>query len=79
MLDQIRTGQLPWRMVFWLWFALWVVVQVLAERRRLLRGLAQRGGISRRDIAAEVIGAVTASVIPAAVCTLTWIFWRRRR
>jgi hypothetical protein len=79
MLDQIRTGRLPWRMVFWLWFALWVVVQLLTERRRLLRGLAQRGGISRRDIAAEVIGAVTASVIPATISTLVWIFWRRRR
>jgi len=62
-----------------LWFALWVVLEVLTERRRLLQGLAQRGGISRRDIAADVLGAVTTSVIPATVCTLAWIFWRRRR
>jgi hypothetical protein len=79
MVDQIRTGQLPWRTVFWLWFPWWVVLQVLTERRRLLRGLAQRGGISQRDIAADVIGAVTASVMPATICTLIWIFWPRRR
>jgi hypothetical protein len=79
MVDRIRTGRLPWRVVFLLWFALWVILQVLTERRRLLQGLAQRGGISQRDIATDVIGAVTASVIPATICTLIWIFWHRRR
>ena len=79
MVGQIRTGRLPWRMVFLLWLAAWVVLQVLTERRRLLQGCSQRSGISRRDIAADVLGAVTASVIPATICTLIWIFWRRRR
>ena len=78
-MDQIRTGQLPWQMVFLLWLAVWVVLQVLTERRRLLQGCSQRSGISRGDIAADVLGAVTTSVIPATVCTLAWIFWRRRR
>jgi hypothetical protein len=79
MVVRIRTERLPWRMVFLLWFALWVVLQVLTERRRLLQSLAQRGGIPQRDIAADVIGAVTASVMPATVCTFIWIFWRRHR
>src|SRR5215216_4780756 len=69
MIDQIRTGRLPWRMVFLLWLAVWAVLQVLTERRSLLHGLAQRSGISRRDIAADVLGVVTASVIPATICT----------
>ena len=29
MIEQIRTGQLPWRMVFLLWFAVWAVLEVL--------------------------------------------------
>jgi hypothetical protein len=61
-------------MVFLLWLALWVVLQVLTERRRLLQSLSQRGGIPQRDIAADVIGAVTAAVIPATISNLVWIF-----
>ena len=79
MIDQIRTGRLSWPIVFLLWLAVWVVLQVLAEQRRLLQARSQRSEISRRDIAADVLGVVTESVVPATICTLVWIFWRRRR